>query len=242
MNMIRPSDEEKERAVEYILSKGLKKPKSLWQELYDMYRALGLRYVFYDAASSMGIAVFVMIGFYMISLMSSEQYTNASMFAAAPVFFIFVLILTETAERMSVVYELKMTCKYTIRQIAAFRILCFSLMGTVFCTLASLFVGYTDIGDFLRPFSLSLCALFLCSFLSLYIIEAFRKIPFTPVLLWFAMNLLPLLFFGEHWENFLSRVPIALTFCVAFVAFVLFITEIKKLMKIKREVPYYAGC
>ena len=126
--MIRPSDEEKERAVEYILYKGLKKPKSLWQELYDMYRALGLRYVFYDAASSMGIAVFVMIGFYMISLMSSEQYTNASMFAAAPVFFIFVLILTETAERMSVLYELKMTCKYTIRQIAAFRILCFSLM------------------------------------------------------------------------------------------------------------------
>ena len=49
----------------------------------------------------------------------------------SPGILVFAVLLTEIAERINLLYELKMTCKYTILQITAFRVVCFSLIGTV---------------------------------------------------------------------------------------------------------------
>ena len=155
------------------MSQGLTKPKSLWRHFTDMYRALGFRHLFLNTAQPIIISVALMIGFIALFPLPYDQYKYTVLFAAAPVFFIFAVLLTETAERMSKLYELKMTCKYTIRQIAAFRVLCFSLMGTVLCTLANLFIRFSDMNSFFRALSLSLCALFLFSFLGISVMRLF---------------------------------------------------------------------
>ena len=72
------------------------------------------------------------------------------LFATAPVFFVFAVLLTEIAERINLLYELKMTCKYTILQITAFRVVCFSLIGTVLCTLISLLAPFSGDYDIVR--------------------------------------------------------------------------------------------
>ncbi|KYH28498.1 hypothetical protein [Clostridium colicanis] len=245
MNIDMPSLEEKERAIEYILSEGLTKPKSLWQHLYEMYRALGFQYLFLNTAQPVIISVALMFGFIALFPLSPEKYINTVLFASAPLFFISVVLLTETAERMSGIYELKMTFKYTIRQITAFRMVSFSLAWTVLCTVAVLYCRFPDAYHFLRAYSISLCALFLCSFLSIFIMRSFqwKWIHTIPVLLWIGLDLLPIAIFKERWEVFLASIPVVVTAFIAVTAFTLFLMEIKKLIIIhEREVVYYVGC
>ncbi len=246
MNMIEPSQNEKDRAIENILSKGLSTPKSLWGYLCEIYRALGIRYIFLDTGLAIIMTIIATIGFIRLYPLSLEQYPYAMLFALAPVFFLFVVLFAETIERVSGLYELKMTCKYTVQQITAFRVLCFSLMGAVFCAFTSLYFSRLPVAyDFFRAFSLSLCALFLCSFLTIFIIRRFSQnwIYFTAMLLWMAIGFLPVRVFGQWWELFFSQIPVTVTVFVAVIACALFFMEIKNLMKIrKRKVAYYVGC
>lgn len=246
MNMIEPSRYEKDIEIKNILSRGLSKPKSLWGYLDDLCRALGFRYIFFDMAHAMIMTAAAAAGFIIMYPGMPERHIHAALFSAAPIFFIFIVLLTETAEKVNGLYELKMTCKYTVQQIAGFRVLCFSLMGAVFCTVASLYFSRLSAGyDFLSTFSLSLCALFLCTFLTIFIVRRSggKWNHLFAMLLWMAISLLPPRLLGERWELFLTQIPVAVTASVAVAACALFLMEIKKLMKIrKREVGYYAGC
>lgn len=245
MTIIEPSQDEKDRSIDYILSRGLTRPRTLWQHVCELHRALGLRFLFLNTAQPVIISAALMIGFTALFPLPYEQYKFAVLFAAAPIFFIFAVLLTEWAERMNALYELKMTCKYTIRQIAAFRVLCFSWIGMVLCTLAPLFIRFADIGSLLKALSLSLCSMFLFSFLAISFIRRShsRWLHWVPVLLWTAAGPLPVMLFKTQWELFLSRLPVVLTAWIAALALVLFLQEIKKLITIPtREVAYYAGC
>ncbi len=243
MNMIELSHDEKDRAIEEILSKGLSKPRSLWGYLCEIYCALGLRYIFLDTAQSILITVTAVIGFAMLYPLVSEY---AALFAAAPVFFVCIVLSTETIERGSGLYELKMACKYTIRQIAAFRVLCFSLMSAAGCSLISLYFSRQPVAyDFFRAFSLSLCALFLCSFLTIFLMRRFnwKWIHFSVIPLWISIGILPVWIWGSQWELFLSQIPVAITILVTVIACALFLMEIKILMNIRKsEVAYDVGC
>lgn len=244
MNMIEPSRDEKERAIEYILARGLTRPKPLWRHFHELYRSLGFRHLFLNTAQPVIISIALMIGFIALFPLPYDQFKFAVLFAAAPVFFIFVVLLTETSERMSALYELKMTCKYTIQQIAAFRVLCFSLMGTVLCTLANLFIRFSDASSFFRALSLSLCALFLFSFLGIAVMRHFRSrwMHWSTVLLWVAVGPLPAVMFRKQWELFLAGMPAALTAWVAAAALFLFLREIRQLITMqRREVAYHVG-
>jgi hypothetical protein len=236
---------EKDQAIEYILSKGLTRPKSLWRHLVDMYRAIGLRHLFLDTVQPALMAAAFMAGFVALNPLPPEQYRHAALFAAAPVFFIFAVLLTEAAERRNgALYELKMTCKYTLLQITAFRLLGFSLAGTVLCTLAGLSGGFPDVHAFFRALSLSLCSLFLCSFQSLFVMRRFNRkwIHAAPVLLWAAIGVLPAWLFGRQWESFLTRIPVAVTLTIAAVSFALFLRELKTLIRMQtREVAWHAA-
>lgn len=245
MNIIEPSQYEKDKAIEDILSKGLSRPKSLWGYLSDIYSALGFRYIFFDLAFPIAMTVLASIGFFVLYPLTLEQYIYATLFAIAPIFFIFIVLFTETMEQINGMYELKMTCKYTIQQVAAFRVLCFSFLGTVFCTFISLYYSQLSRAySFFNIFSLSLCALFLCALLTIFIMRHFngKWIHFSAMLLWNVIGFMPIWILGEQWELFLSQIPVAITMFVAASACALFLMEIKKLINThKREVAYYVG-
>ncbi len=245
MNIIEPSQYEKDKAIEDILSKGLSKPKSLLGYLGNLYSALGLRYIFFDMAFPIVMTVIATIGFIVLYPLTLKQHLYATLFAIAPLFFIFMVLFTETMEQINRLYELKMTCKYTIQQIAAFRVLCFSLLGTILCTFISLYFSQLLVAySFFKTVSLSLCALFLCAFLTIFLMRHFnwKWIHFSAMLLWIMISFMPIWISGERWELFLSQIPAAITMFVAVIACNLFLMEIKKLMNThKREVAYYVG-
>jgi len=245
MNIIEPSKTEKDKAIEDILSMGLSKPKCLWKYLSDMYTALGLRYIFFDMAFSILMTIFVTSGFTLLYLFTLEQHRYTGLFAIAPIIFISHILFSETIEQVNGMYELKMTCRYTVQQIAAFRILSFSLFGTVFCTFISLHSSQFLIDDtFFKMLSLSLCALFLCAFLTIFLMRhiQWRWIHVYSILLWIGIDSLLICLLGKDWELFLSQMPIIITMSIATISCILFLVEIKKLINThKREVAYYVS-
>lgn len=245
MNIIEPSQRERDKTIEDILYNGLTKPKSLWADLCDMYRALGLRYIFCNMTNAIIMTVISALGFVLLYPMLQEQHIFTTVFAIIPVFFMLLVLITETIEKVSGLYELKMTYKYTVQQITVFRILVFSLIGTAFSTFISLYFSRLLVYDFLRIFSLSLSALFLCAFLTMFILRHFNwKWNHCFVMLfWIISGFLPTRMIGEQWELFLAQIPIAITLLLAMTACVLLLMETKKLMDIRtREVADYVGC
>lgn len=246
MNSIKPSPYEKNRAIEQILSKGLSKPKSLWGYIQELYRALGLRHIFRGSAPAIVITVAATLIGIRLFPYAQEQLPYAFLFALAPVFFLTAVCITEAIERADGLYAIKMTCKYTIQQITAFRVLCFSLLGAVFCTLINLYFSGRLSVDYslFKALSLSFCALFLCAVLTLIMLRLFNRVWMflAAILLWMALSIFPIRVFGYSWELFLARIPIAVTLVVTVIACALFLIEIKRHMKFhKGEVVYYAG-
>lgn len=245
MNFIKPTSHEKNRAIENILSQGLTKPESLWSSIHELYRALGFRYIFWDS----GPAILITVAFTLIWIrqfpLAPEQHPYAVLFALAPVFFLAAVCITEVNERVRGLYPLKMTFKYTIQQITAFRILCFSLLGAMFCTLISLYFSRLPVEYSLpKALSISLCALFLCAALTLVMLRIFNRlwIYLAVALLWMGSGMILVNVFGQAGEQFLARIPIAVILFVTILLFALFLGEVKRHMKFhKREVVYYAG-
>lgn len=245
MKIIEPSQYEKDKAIEIILAKGLRKPKSLWGYVSNIYATLGLRYIFFDMAFPIIMTVIATFGFIVLYPLTLEQHIYAMVFAIAPIFFVFIVLFSEMAERVNGMYELKMTCKYTIQQISAFRVLCFSLLGTVFCTFISLYFSLLWVDySFYKILSLSLCALFFCALLTLFLMRHFnwKWIHFAVMLLWLVIGYIPMSIFGERWEYYLSQVPVAITMLVALIACNLFLMEVKILINThESEVSYYVS-
>lgn len=239
MKIDKPTEYQKNMAIEKIMQKGLVRPRKLSAQLLEMWRTLGLSYIFGDIFQAFIIVAIIMLGGFLVYLEFSKLMMHAVTFAFAPLSFLSIVLFAEMIERLSGLYELKMTFKYTIRQITAFRILCFSLLGVVTCVISSASAG----GEFLQTLATSLSALFLCALFITFILRRFAPVwRYVSMGAWVIISVLPIYLLGERWETILSGMPAALTLTIAVIAFLLFLHEVKQIMNEKRGAEIYAGC
>jgi len=241
------SPDERDKSIEAILAGGLTRPVSTWRYLRGMYSSLGIRVIFWESAPAMLLSAVVALGYILLTAMQSaflnaEENLSAMLFLLSPVLFISMTVSTEAIERMNGLYEIKMTGKYTIRQITAFRLLCFSLVGTVFAVTANTAVYHImtvemQTGYFFQMLSIALCSLFLCSLLIITVMRKFRSGWYLGAIIWAVAAMLPGLIFREAWNTFLLNIPTAVALGIAAVAYILFLREIKITTK---EVYSYA--
>jgi hypothetical protein len=245
MNMIELTQSEKAGAIEDILDKGLRKPRSNRSVFREIHRLLGYRFIFWDTAQAFVVSAITFAGVLVVVPFSPAAFRHAVLFGCAPLLFIAILFFTEVLEHAGDLYELKLTCKYTIRQITAFRIMCYSLLGIIFCAGIAGVTAYRmeNVRELLRLFPLSLCALFICAFIGLFFMRrSARKSAYvSAAVLWGIIAFVPVLLFGERWELFLSGLPVAVTLGIALLSGALFLLEIKKFMNTRhKEATYYA--
>jgi hypothetical protein len=244
MRIIEVTQGEKHKAIDDILLKGLQRPRSAWSLFGEIRQLLGFRFLFWDTAQAFVLSAITLTGVLLFLLFSPESSKHAILFACSPLLFMIVLVFSETAERTGALYELKLTCKYSIRQIAACRIMCFSLPGIVFCLGVSAYQSGAA-HPLLQLLPLSLCALFLCAVISLIFIRRFagKWVFVSAVLFWIVITVIPALIFGNRWELFLSGLPAFVTVGVAILSAVLFLLEIRKLLNAvpKEAMGYAAG-
>ena len=247
MNIPMPDENEKSVAIETILAKGLIRRKSLFQQLNELYRNIGLRRIFWDITDIMVITFMstLLLVFVLKDLIAQKSMVFGILFAISPFMFLFLSLITEAKERMTGLYELKMTCKYTIRQISAFRMLCFSGAGMAFSGLISVTLAFWDGNqEFWQILVISLCALFLYSLLMIAAMNRLHRnwSYYVPSIVWALLSILPLKLFGEQWESFLRQVPFGIALGFLCILVWLYLWEIKQLIySNEREVISYVN-
>ncbi len=239
-----PTKEEKEKAINKIISNGMTPQENFIQRIVNLYMHIGTKYIFGDILDCLIIAITstVLIYFFSLSfrIMNTELSTT---FAISPIFYIILTLATEWKEKMSHLYELKMTCKYTVKQITAIRLLCFSALGVLFSSLMSM--GYSLIftnESLLDIFIVSLLGLLINSLLALGVMLYGNRRNSHNILigLWFAVFLLPPVIWGKGWNVFLGELPYLLITVLILIMAAIYLLGIKKLIT-EREVILYAN-
>ena len=232
------NEERKSASIETILAQGLVTPQTARARIAEMTRALGFRCIFWDTGYSLFFAAVTILAVLALFIFSSEDYRYSGAVAVAPLLYLLITAFAETSERACGLYELKQTCRYTIRQITALRVGCYSVVGAAFTAIVSV-IGAESFYEFAALFPLCLSALFVCAALSLtairwlkgrWVLAAFSAAwLIVSVALPFSRN--------ELWEAFLSRVPIAVSAAVALAGIAVFSYQGSKMLS---EVKKYA--
>lgn len=228
----------KNASIEYILSRGLIKPQTVRERIEEMLRTIGFRFIFWDTGYSIFFTVVTFtIVLLLFNFVPDDYYYSASI-VVAPLFFLLITMFVETAERFFDLYELKQTCRYTIQQVTALRVICYSVVGFLFTSVITI-VGADSVYEFISLFSLCLFALFFCATLSITVIRFFHGkwiyVMFSAV--WMLVNIVIPFLLGEKWEILLRNMPIALSVVLAFLGGIVLIYSVSKmLLEVKKYV------
>ncbi|MDR3310875.1 MAG: hypothetical protein LBS90_05965 [Oscillospiraceae bacterium] len=231
------NDRERDASIDLILSRGLVKPKSAAAVTREMLRGLGLRFIFWDTAYSIIFAVLTLAPIAAVLLITPTERHFTVAFALSPALFLLITAFAETAERAGALYELKRTCRYTVRQITALRIACYSLAGVVYCAAVTA-VSANSGAELVRLLTLCLGSLFVCAAASLAVMRNLRRRWVNAVFAaaWlFANTALPARY-GAEWETLLSGVPYAVSAAAAAAGIAALILQLKSMLT--EALPY----
>jgi hypothetical protein len=226
---------DKDRRIEYILDNGLVKPKTAREQAAEIFKALGIRFIFWDTAYSITFAALTIAVVFAVFAAVPDTMRFTATAAAAPLLYLLIAVFTETAERAGGLYALKRTCRHTTRQITALRTACYSAAGAVYTAVIA-FVGATSLTEFAALLPLGLLALFVCAAPQLALTRYTRRFWANAVYAagWVFVSLALPLRFGESWEQFLADVPIAVSLAIAVAdAAVLFLQIAKMISEVK---------
>lgn len=228
----------KNASIEYILSQGLVKPQTLRERIAEMLHTIGFRFIFWDTGYSLFFAAVTLACVLVLFSFAPDDYHCSAAVAVAPLFFLLITLFTETSERACGLYELKQTCRYTIQQITALRVICYSVVGTVFTAIIAA-ISTDSVYEFLSLFPLCLSALFICAVLGLSIMRFLHgkwvNAVFSTV--WVFVNIALPFSLGERWETILREMPIVFSILLAVLGAVVLVYQISKMLS---EVKKYA--
>ena|GEM_PF-505471 len=230
-------DAEKNASIEFILAQGLQKPQTTRARILDMIHSVGFRYIFWDIGYSLSFAaVTIAIVAVLYAVAWSDEYRYSASLAVAPIMFLLITAFAETSERACGLYELKQTCRFTVRQITALRVVCYSAAGAAFTAIIAV-MGAKDTYDFLSLFPLCLSGLFICAALSLTVMRFARSKWANAVFsaVWMFVSVAPAFSpstsLNKRWETLLSSIPAILSVTIAVIGAAIFIYQITKIFK-----------
>ena len=221
MNIIYPTNQEMDQAICDICDKALKKPTNLVTFIHDMLCNLGMKYIFYGVYDAVIVSFFVVFfaGLQLrntiLSSPMSDAWLYAGVFALAPLLTMLLCSLTFWKERETSLYAQKMTCRYTVAHLLAFRMLVASALGFVFTTGYVLVVCYLSQAPFLEVLSVAYASLFLFSIIMTYVVLE-KGTSLSLILLnlsWIFVNVMGCVFSVDIYAELLRSVPI-LIWCI----------------------------
>lgn len=204
------TDNEKAASIDYILRRGLVRPQNCLVQACELFYSLGLRYIFWDTSYSLIFTAVTMAGVTLLPALVSPELRHTAAVGCAPLLFLLIMLFAETTERADGLYELKQTCRYTVAQITALRVMGYSALG-VLCSALVTVLSLRSAEGFVSLFMLCLAAMFLCAAVELLILRRTKGkwtlAVFSAV--WVFLNLAVPFALGRRWELFLSAVPTA---------------------------------
>ena len=209
--------------------------------ILDVARALGLRKLFFGTGDCIALSFVIVVlvgGILLLRMAVDEVFLVGGTFFLSPLLYALLHLMVLWKEWMTGTYEMKMVCRYNLRQITTLRMLVFGAAsslgnGALMAALWSL-MGRTL--PLLKLLGLSFSALFLFAVLLLAAQLATRCMALllaVPVC-WTAAGLLALQF-GEQILHILLAVPTAAPVAAAALTIVLFGAELRRYFYKKEE-------
>lgn len=233
-----PDKKEIASQIEMIVDKGVAKRKSFFAYLNGMYRQIGLRYIFHDFTELIfTVVVFAAVTFMAciggrcgIGPMGDSIY--AFVFVISPLLYFAMSLIAFADSKFNVTYEVEMSCKYNIYQLAAFRMLMFSICCTAISTVADVAIVAMFKGvSLFYLITLSVTSLFVFSTVFLYVMRHAhsRYAKYLAGAGWILFNLVPFALCNGLYGTFLKSVPLYAYLIMAAACAVIYMDNLKKL-------------
>lgn len=168
--------------IRQIVDAGLPRRVSFFALLQPMVRQVGFRQLFSDGTELVfaALTAITFVGVFLFKPNASYadlQELYGYIFLTSPVLFLVLSLFTVFHKVLNGTIELEMTCRYTVYQIIAFRMLAFSVVAMLCNTLSLIFLSflYEEV-QFVRAFMISHAGLFLFAAVFLFVVMKRRAL------------------------------------------------------------------
>ncbi|ASS88917.1 hypothetical protein [Aeribacillus pallidus] len=230
-----PSDKEIQQEIQKIIAKGMNKKPSFWQYMFTMYREVGFRNVFRDLTEIAFTIVLTIAVFAMFVLSTAEYFSWTALdvytfiFCFSPVVYFVIVFFFFICQKQKPAFEVEMTCKYNVYQLAAFRMFMFSIFamlanGVIIFWLATEFSIH-----FPFAFLLSVASLFLFAAAFLYVLlyVPTKSGKIALFISWIAANLFLSYMNSYVYQAFLLNVPYFIYIIIGMAAMYIYVHQLK---------------
>ena len=221
MNIQRLSETERNLAIQKIVKKGIITPGDRFRKIMDIKRVCTFRTLFFGVGDCLFIGLLIAVCLWMLLMQADSQVIICIIFTISPFAYISLYALTTWKEHVIQLYEVKMTCRYTFRQISAIRMIYFSGINMILNVLMLFWLLTFKLSAslFWKAMGLSFAAVFLYG--AIMLIFQIKGKPYLtaafPPALWGTINALVIAFYGERMEQMLLGLAGVLVFITAVV-------------------------
>lgn len=227
MNTWKLSEIEKEKAIQNIVQQGVVSPADKIREVLNASRSCSFRILFFGVEDCLFLGILVTICLWLFLLQFNTKTILCSVFALSPFAYISCFILTTWKEHLVQLYEVKMSCHFTIRQVIALRMIYLSFGNMLINTIAlSLFVQtQTTVIPFWKTLGLSFTSLFLYGVLMLsFQIKGRMYLSIAiPSIIWGLCNLFITFYYGNRVERLLLNLTGTLVLIIVSCSFIAYL-------------------
>ena len=215
MNIPFPSDSDVQKTIAQVCEQGLPQHMTIISFICHMTRNLGFKRIFegvHDAvaiAFSLQIIIAIGLAYRLTSDSCGAEFLSMVVFSFSPVFFILLYLLIAWKEREHCSYEIKMTCRYTVNHLLAYRMLLTSVGGILFISGYTILLSRLFYVPVLKMMALAYSAMFLFSLVFIKSIIVFSGLVPATVLsmVWILGNILLATFCANQYALFLDAIP-----------------------------------
>lgn len=234
------SEEEKNKSIDFIISQGMPRPQTLRSCIPKLFKSVDMQTLFFGVGDCLFLAFLAFALFivpFAYSASGGEGSLCPAVFVFSPALYGLLHFLTQWKERMSGTYELKMTCRYTLRQLTALRMLLFGGISIIICVpVTSLFYALSgESVSFPRLMGVSFSALFIfAAVLLAAFISAKKRYILGVYAIWTTVSVI-MLNSGEKFGSLLLKVPVFLFYLTAVLALSVYLIEVRHYLFDRKE-------
>lgn len=237
-----PDDRLIHSQIQKIVSEGIKPKESFLGYLKTMYHRIGLKYLFHDV-TEIAFTFILVISVLLIMYLGAADYLSIHegniytfIFICSPLLYLALALVSFVNSKHKDTYTIEMTCKHNIYQLAAFRMLVFSIVSMIANALLIFLMTlvYYHI-SIVTAFMISTTSLFLFSILFLYGMVKIhtRLIHLLLSAGWLSGNVLLLRYSKEFYDLLLVNTPTYVYLGILIGCIYIYIRNLNKLISYK---------
>ncbi len=225
MNTWKLSEEEKENAIRSIIKQGIVTPKSRIKGIIDICKSCTFSVLFFGIGDCVFLSILITLCLWLFFLEAGKKTILCTVFTLSPFVYLMSFSLTTWKEKILQLYEITMSCRYTIRQVTALRMIYFSIGNMLINTVVLAIVSRNEFAAFWKMLGLSFSSLFLYGMIMLVFQikgRVYLSVGVPPVM-WGLFNLLFSLFYEEQAEGFFLTMTNGIIWLFTIILFIGFI-------------------